>query len=133
MPAPVQQTTTSTAECMMPARSNNAISRRSLLVLAGLGGLRALTGRLLPATSYAGLPGVALSAASAAGYPGEDALTVNLCKPQGLCSGPDGSLYLADTDHHRNRQRGLDGLMRTVAGSGLHGYAGDGDLAVYAE
>ena len=118
----------------MPARSDNAFSRRSLLVLAGLGGLCALTGRLLPATSGAGMGGVALSAAAgAADYPGEDALTVGLCKPQGLCSGPDGSLYVADTDHHRIRQRGLDGLMRTVVGSGLHGYAGDGDLAVYAE
>ena len=58
---------------------------------------------------------------------------MTLNKPTGLCSGPDGSLYIADTEQHRIRRRDPDGLMRTVAGSGIGSDAGDGDLAVYAE
>lgn len=36
----------------------------------------------------------------------------------GIAFGPDGALYLADTDNHRVRRLGPDGLVTTVAGSG---------------
>jgi sugar lactone lactonase YvrE len=57
-----------------------------------------------------------------------------------LDMGPDGTLYFCDTGNHRIRAVALDGVIRTVAGSGpaefdktfAGGYAGDGGLATQA-
>ena len=51
--------------------------------------------------------------------------------PNALALGPDGSLYIADGN--RVRRIGPDGLIRTVAGTGLAGYAGDGGPATQAQ
>lgn len=58
----------------------------------------------------------------------------------GLAFGPDGTLYLADTDNHRVRALSPAGVVSTVAGTGppTHdplfkgGYAGDGGPATEA-
>ena len=53
-------------------------------------------------------------------YPGEIAVVA------------DGSLYIADTDNHRIRRVGPDGIITTVAGNGTRGFSGDGGSAVQA-
>jgi YD repeat-containing protein len=59
--------------------------------------------------------------------------------PQAQLSGPvavayahDGSLYIADFYNNRIRQVGADGIITTVAGTGVWGYSGDGGPATQA-
>ena len=53
-------------------------------------------------------------------------------EPFGLCRGPDGALFLCDTNNHRVRKIDAKGIITTVAGDGTKGYAGDGDAARHA-
>lgn len=68
-----------------------------------------------------------------AGYSGDDgpALEATFNAPRELELGPDGSLYVADTDNHVIRAVDLEtGVVRTVAGTGEAGKdATDGKLA----
>ncbi len=54
--------------------------------------------------------------------------------PQDLEFGPDGLLYIADTNNHRVRTFDpRTGVVRTVAGTGSRGYAGDRGPAAMAQ
>ncbi len=57
------------------------------------------------------------------------ALEAQLRGPGGLAEGPDGSLYIADTDNGRVRVVGPDGRIETVAGTGERGTSGLGGPA----
>jgi sugar lactone lactonase YvrE len=50
----------------------------------------------------------------------------NLCTPFGLAVGPDGSLYISDYTHIRIRRIDSEGVITTVAGTGVGGFSGDG-------
>jgi len=63
-----------------------------------------------------------------AGYRDGPALEAALQFPAGLALGPDGTVYIADSGNHRLRVLGTDGQLRTLAGSGLPGFA-DGAAA----
>jgi sugar lactone lactonase YvrE len=52
--------------------------------------------------------------------------------PEGLALGVDGSLYIADRNHHRVRRVTPDGIITTVAGNGARDFGGDGGPAVQA-
>ncbi|MGE3481883.1 MAG: PKD domain-containing protein, partial [Gammaproteobacteria bacterium] len=67
--------------------------------------------------------------------PGEGvpARTVRLNRPTAVISSGDGSFYIADRDNHRIRKVGVDGNIRTYAGTGTAGYNGDGMLAVQSQ
>lgn len=74
-----------------------------------------------------------LAGTGEAGYSGDDgpALEATFNAPRELELGPDGSLYVADTDNHVIRAIDLEsGVVRTVAGTGEAGKdAEDGKLA----
>jgi len=52
--------------------------------------------------------------------------------PQTVVVAPSGNIYIADTENHRIRMVS-NGKIYTVAGNGVAGFKGDGDLAVNAE
>ena len=64
---------------------------------------------------------------------GGAAISANLAGPRGLAVAPDGTLYIADPNVHRIRRVGTDGIITTVAGTGVAGFAGDGGLATQAK
>ena len=70
----------------------------------------------------------------APGYSGDGgpATRARLNGPRDVEIGPDGSLYIADTDNHCIRQVTPDGVITTLAGSGTSGYCGDGMSAANA-
>jgi RHS repeat-associated protein len=63
---------------------------------------------------------------------GKPADLAQLRGPTDVATGPDGAIYIADTDHHRIRRINVDGTITTVAGNGVAGSQGDGDQAIYA-
>jgi streptogramin lyase len=64
---------------------------------------------------------------------GGPALEATLCRPQEVRFDEAGDGYIADMANHVVRKFGVkDGIIRTIAGTGLRGYSGDGDLATVA-
>ncbi|MSP24012.1 MAG: hypothetical protein EXR75_02385 [Myxococcales bacterium] len=73
---------------------------------------------------------------------GGDALLMRMAQPFGQQADPagrlvvdaDGSITFADTENHRVRRiDGKTGIVETIAGSGKHGYSGDGGPATEAD
>jgi YD repeat-containing protein len=64
---------------------------------------------------------------------GGPATAAELAWPLGTALAPDGSLYIAEYHGHRIRRIGSDGIITTVAGTGVSGYSGDGGPARAAE
>ncbi len=64
---------------------------------------------------------------------GEPARDSDLGSPEGLCVGPDASVYFADSLNHMVLRIRPDGRLERVAGSGRRGAAGDGGPAREAE
>lgn len=67
-----------------------------------------------------------------AGYEvdGMPARESSLFNPKSVTIDETGDLFIADTDNHRARRVGSDGLITTVLGDGLEGYGGDGGPAI---
>jgi RHS repeat-associated protein len=53
--------------------------------------------------------------------------------PWGIVLADDGSLYIVDPDDHRVRHVDTDGIIWTVAGTGVQGFSGDGGPATDAQ
>ncbi|MEK7348158.1 MAG: hypothetical protein AABZ94_04745 [Candidatus Eisenbacteria bacterium] len=69
------------------------------------------------------------------GYTGDGgpATSATIRNAEGVAIGPDGSLYIADTDNHVIRRVSpLTGVITTVAGNGSPGSSGDGAAATAA-
>jgi RHS repeat-associated protein len=64
---------------------------------------------------------------------GGNARDASLNFPWGLAVGPDGGLYVADTDNHRVRRIDPDGLITTVAGDGESCDGGGGTDEIVAD
>lgn len=56
-----------------------------------------------------------------------------LISPWGVASDSSGNIYIADIDDNRVRVVDTSGMIRTLAGTGASGFAGDGGLAVKAQ
>jgi len=71
----------------------------------------------------------------AQGYNGDGipATSASLYRPRGLALDAAGNLYLADDDNHRVRRIDTNGIISTIAGTGVAGYNGDGIPATQAE
>jgi len=69
-----------------------------------------------------------------AGYRGDSgpALYAVLDGPGGLAFDDEGNHYVADSLNERVRRFDVNGLIETVAGTGVAGLAGEGDLATHA-
>ena len=69
------------------------------------------------------------------GYSGDggSAKEANLGIPFGIAVDIAGNLYIADRNNNRVRKVTLDGVINTVAGSGMSGYSGDGGAATAAQ
>ncbi|MCX8072670.1 MAG: hypothetical protein N3C12_09485 [Candidatus Binatia bacterium] len=63
---------------------------------------------------------------------GQAALSAKLTTPFGVCPSQRGGFYIADIDAHVIRYVDAAGVIHTVAGSGVAGYAGDGGPATQA-
>jgi len=78
--------------------------------------------------------GSGVPAFSGGGFSGDGGLaTQALLKfPTDIAVAADGSLYIADASNRRIRKVSPDGIITTVAGTGVRGFSGDGGLATQA-
>lgn len=69
-----------------------------------------------------------------AGYSGDGALATaaQIRQPGGVAVAPDGSLYIAEYGNHRIRKVASNGIITTVAGTGVAAFSGDGGPATAA-
>lgn len=69
------------------------------------------------------------------GYNGDNRLatTAHLYHPRSVAAAPDGGFYIADGANHRIRYVNAQGIISTVAGTGLQGFGGDGGPATAAQ
>jgi len=68
------------------------------------------------------------------GFSGDSyaATTAQLNGPIGICSDGIGNVFFSDVHNKRVRKINNDGVISTIAGNGLSGFAGDGGLATLA-
>jgi serine/threonine-protein kinase len=64
---------------------------------------------------------------------GGPATAAQLNIPSALAVAPDGSVVVADTDNERIRRVSPDGVITTIAGTGVAGFSGDGGPATSAQ
>jgi DNA-binding beta-propeller fold protein YncE len=111
----------------MPGVTQLSPMKATFLVLASIGILSSISAAERSAAIFAGT--------GKAGYSGDGgpATEAAMNNPFGLVRGPDGALYFCDTGNHRIRRIGKDGMISTVAGTGMAGYSGDGGAATEAD
>ena len=66
------------------------------------------------------------------GGDGRAAVDANLSGPAGVAADPMGNVWIAERFNHRVRRVDTGGIIETIAGSFLEGFAGDGDRATLA-
>ncbi|MDZ4804726.1 MAG: hypothetical protein SGI90_07705 [Candidatus Eisenbacteria bacterium] len=79
-----------------------------------------------------------IHAVAGTGQPGSEGdggpgAAAGLSDPYDAIPGPDGAIYIADSGNNRIRRVASDGVITTVAGTGLRGFGGDGGPALEAE
>src|SRR5450755_1135194 len=60
---------------------------------------------------------------------GQPALQARIGSSEGVTVAPDGTVYFSDYDNVQIYKVGADGIIRVVAGNGVHGFSGDGGPA----
>lgn len=92
-----------------------------------LGGCRIM--RMTPDGRFSVIAGTGKCGFSGDGGP---AVSAELNNPSGIVLDSIGNLYFADSNNHRIRRIDKQGIITTVAGTGLLGYSGDGGPATQA-
>jgi len=116
------------AAALLLSPAGAAADRQGNLYVAEIGHHRVR--RITPAGLITTVAGDGTSGFSGDGGP---ATAARLSAPYGVAVDADGNLFIADTANHRVRKVGADGVIRTVAGTGTAGMAGDGGAAATAE
>src|SRR5436309_694994 len=91
---------------------------------------------LIPGAMLAGERQISnLAGTGVKGFAGDGgpATEARLSGPTGVARGPDGALYICDTDNHRIRKVTREGTITTIAGTGEAGWSGDGGPATAAK
>lgn len=78
------------------------------------------------------LPNNIITVAGGGAGDGMPATNASLYDPLGVVVDASGNYFIADTSNHRVRKVTTNGIISTVAGTGLQGYSGDGGPAVNA-
>ncbi|MBL7550807.1 protein kinase [Frankia sp. AgB1.9] len=83
-----------------------------------------------------GVDGIITTVAGRFGYgswgDGKPATQAMISKPFNVALDRQGRIYIADSYNQRIRRIGLDGVIETIAGTGVAGYSGDGGKATAA-
>ncbi len=108
-----------------------AVGGDGTIYVADTGNARIRTIRAGMITTFAGT-GIAGAGVSSSGGDGGAATGAQLRSPTALTLDPGGALLVADTADHRVR-RISNGIITTVAGTGVQGFTGDGGPATGAE
>jgi DNA-binding beta-propeller fold protein YncE len=79
--------------------------------------------------------GTVVAGTGTCGFSGDGgrAASAELNDPSGIVFDANGNLYLADAGNHRIRRVDKNGIITTVAGTGVAGYSGDGGPATKAQ
>lgn len=85
--------------------------------------------QMTPSYQVTVFAGTGLQGFSGDGGPASQA---NFNAPSGLVFDSQGTLYVADSGNQRVRAIGTDGMIRTIAGSGIVGFAGDNQTSDFA-
>ncbi len=64
---------------------------------------------------------------------GGPAVQASMWHPRGIAVHADGTLYFVDRANHRVRKVDVQGIITTIAGTGVRGYSGDGGPAKLAQ
>ena len=78
---------------------------------------------------------LSIVAGTTRGYSGDggSALSAQLDSPSAVAVDGAGNVFVSDSQNHRIRKIGVDGIITTVAGNGTAGSSGDGGAATAAE
>ncbi len=79
-----------------------------------------------------GPDGIITTVAGAGGGDGGPALSAQLSSPEDVAVAPDGTFYIADRANERVRLVGTEGIITTVAGTGVAAFGDDGGPATRA-
>jgi trimeric autotransporter adhesin len=87
------------------------------------------------ATAQSSLPTYGIDTLAGSSWVGDGgpATSAILLQPEGLAADVNGNLYIADSVDHRVRKITPDGVIHTIAGTGVRGFAGDGGPAASAQ
>ncbi len=64
---------------------------------------------------------------------GGAAIDASFNYPYGIAIDAQGNVYVSDVNHYRIRKIGVDGIISTIAGTGIPGFSGDGESATSAQ